>query len=197
MNYTNAFDDEEDNLQLGGLDLNNRQEPVYDGRRQRKQITRRYADHNQAFILYKQHLPFHSYVQYPQNIPDEFRFLEPAFVYTSLATSLTSKFIRAATNKVVKAAENAMAWQPDGKRLVTGSQSGVVTLWDSDGFHFERSLQRRDLNSSIFELIWSHSGDYMLTVDQSNRLKVWRANYDVIEQWRIHAENNFMIQCLV
>lgn len=185
MNY--YVDDEEDNLQAGGPETSSKQEQIYDGRRQRKQITRRYIDHNQAFSIYKEHLPFNNYIQYPQNIPDQFRLLEPTFVYEDLGTSITSKFIRAATNKK-KSGVNAMAWQPDGKRLVAGYQSGIVTLWNGVGFQFEIIMQRHELNSSIFELIWSHNGDYMLTVDQNNLLKVWQANYDVIEQWKIHTE---------
>lgn len=192
MNYN--FDDDDDSLLIGTLDLNNRQDPIYDGRRQRKQITRRYIDHSQAFSLYKQHLPFNNFDQFPQNIPDQFRFLEPCFVYQTSATSITSKFIRAATNKKIKSGVNAMAWQPDGKRLVAGYQSGIVTLWNGVGFQFENILQRHDLGCAILDLIWSHNGDFMLTVDPKNLLKVWQSNYDVIEQWKIHADNNHVRQ---
>ncbi|OHT07800.1 Polyadenylation factor subunit 2 [Tritrichomonas foetus] len=185
MNY--GFDEDEDTLQTANNESFHQPEQVYDGRRQRKQITRRYIDHHQAFSMYKQNLPFRSFVQYPQNIPDQFRLLEPTFVYDTLGTSITSKFIRAATNKK-RSGVNAMAWQPDGKRIVAGYQSGIVTLWNGVGFQFEIIMQRHDVDCAIFELVWSHSGDYMLTVDEKNLLKVWQSNYDVIEQWTIHND---------
>lgn len=187
MTYTYGNDDDDDNGMLGNYDANSKQEQIYDGRRQRKPITRRWIDHQQAFTLYRQDRPFESYDQYPQNIPDQLRNLYPPFAYRSLATSITSKIIRASTNKN-KSSILSMAWQPDGKRLVAGYQSGLVTLWNGMGFQFEILMQRHDVGATIMDLIWSHSGDYMLTVDQKNLLKVWQTNYDVIQQWTLHSD---------
>ncbi|KAH0786691.1 WD40 repeat-containing protein [Histomonas meleagridis] len=179
--------DDEDNLMLGNSENYPKQEQVYDGRRQRKVITRRWIDHQQAFTLFRQDRPYQSYDQYPQNIPDQLRNLYPPFAYKSLSTSITSKFIRASTNKK-RSSINAMAWQPDGKRLVAGYANGMVTLWNGLGFNFEIMMQRHEPECAIFDLVWSRSGDYMLTVDESNLLKVWQTNYDVIEQWKLHED---------
>lgn len=189
MNY-NFDDSDEDNLQFGTMESNNRQNLIFDARRARPEMTRRYIDHSQAFTIYKECLPFNNYVQFPQNIPDQFRFLEPTFVYKTLATSLTSKFINAKVDKKMKSGINAMSWQPNGGRLVAGYQGGFIILWNGLHFKFENPIPCNDLNCAIIDLIWSHNGDFMLTVDQRNLLKVWQSNFNVIEQWNIHAENN-------
>ena len=180
----NNDEHEEDTLQTSN-DNFRQPEQIYDGRRQRKKITRRYVDHHQSFSMYKQNLPFRTFDQFPQNIPNELRLLEPTFTYDTIATSITTKFIRAATNKR-RSCVNAMAWQPDGKRLIAGDQSGTIVLWNGVGFQFEILMNRYP--GSIFELIWSHSGDFMLTIDETNLLKVWQSNYDVIEQWKMHND---------
>jgi polyadenylation factor subunit 2 len=176
--------DEDDEQMLGGDNIR-QQDTIYDGRRQRKQIARRWIDHHLAFARYLQDRPFQFFDQYPQNIPNEFRNLYPPVVYQNVGPNLTSKIIRTATNKR-KASISAMAWQPDGKRLVAGYQSGIVTLWNGTAFQYEILMQRHQ--TAINDLIWSNSGDYMLTVDETFLLKVWQSNYAVIDEWPLHEK---------
>jgi polyadenylation factor subunit 2 len=175
------YDDEDE--QPVGPDVMRPPDTVYDGRRQRKPISRRWIDHHMAFSCYMQDRPFQLYDQFPQNLPNQFRTLYPPFVYRQSAIGLTSKIIRSATNKK-KASVLAMAWQPNGRRLVAGYQNGLVTLWNGTGFQFDIILQRH--KEAITDLVWSNSGDYMLSVDDSMLVKVWQANYDVIDEWKMH-----------
>lgn len=179
------FDEDDDPL-IGTNDQLGRQpDQIYDGKRERKPIARRWIDHCMAFSQYCQNIPFGGLDIFPQNIPNQLRVLYPPFAYPNSGVDICTRIIRAATNKR-KSPVNAMAWQPDGKRLVAGHQAGIVTLWNGTGFQYEILMERHDC--AIFELIWSNHGDYMLTVDERNILKVWQANYDVIEQWTIHEK---------
>lgn len=184
-------DDDDDPMQMGGNQSygQNQLEQVFDGRRLRPPLTRRYMDIFQAFTLYKQHLPYKNFVQFPQNIPNQFRFLEPTFVYNEeIGVNINTKFIRFSRNKD-KSGIQALAWQPDGKRLIAGHKNGQITLFDGVSFNFKIRLPRHEINSTIFDIIWSHNGDYMLSVDMDNWLKMSRSAYDVVHQWKIHSEN--------
>ena len=164
---------------------------VYNGRRQRKPISRRWIDHHMSFALYCQDIPFGTLDKYPQNIARELRTLYPPFAYDNCGVDITARIIRASTNKNGKSPVNAMAWQPDGKRLVAGYEAGVITLWNGMAFQFDILMKNEKEPSPdvpVWELIWSNHGDYMLTVDDNNMLKVWQSNYEVIAQWRIHEK---------
>jgi polyadenylation factor subunit 2 len=63
-----------------------------------------------------------------------------------------------------------MSWQSNGRRLVAGYQSSLVTLWNGTSFQFDIILPRHQV--AITDLIWSNAGDYMLSVDDSLLLKV-------------------------
>ena len=40
-----------------------------------------------------------------------------------------------------RGALHALAWTPDGRRLLTGAASGSFSLWDGASFNFETMLQ--------------------------------------------------------
>jgi WD40 repeat protein len=90
--------------------------------------------------------------------------------------------IRTSINKK-KSSALAMAWQPNGRRLVAGSQGGIIPLWNGTGFQFDIILPRHQV--AITDLVWSNAGDHMLSADDSLLLKVWQANHDVIDEWKI------------
>ena len=61
---------------------------------------------------------------------DALRQLLPPAAYTNTpATSFATKFVHVSMNKV-RAAVDVVAWTPEGRRLLTGSQIGEFTLWN-------------------------------------------------------------------
>lgn len=58
------------------------------------------------------------------------------------ASSLATKFVHNSQNRV-RCSVNAVAWQPDGRRCISGAQTGEITLWRGSDFAFESVLQVR------------------------------------------------------
>ncbi|KAF2323757.1 hypothetical protein GH714_036840 [Hevea brasiliensis] len=57
----------------------------------------------------------------------------------------------------------AIDWTPNGRRLITGSQSGEFTLWNGQSFNFEMILQAHD--QAIRSMVWSHNDNWMVSGD--------------------------------
>jgi polyadenylation factor subunit 2 len=122
--------------------------------------------------------------------------LPPAAYPNTPATSFTTKFVHVSMNKVraagmlspllltpafsqVRAAVDVVAWTPEGRRLLTGSQIGEFTLWNGasaragwtltpdsspapgTSFNFETILQAHD--SAIRSLTWSHNENWLIS----------------------------------
>jgi polyadenylation factor subunit 2 len=154
----------------------------YDGRRFRKAISRRWCDHRHHFELYSQQRPFGRFDIFPQNIPDEHRNLLPCFCYETAGTNINGKFIGHKSNKF-RSATNALAWQPDSMRVITGDQRGNITMYNGLAFYYEFHLSAA--NNSIHDIIWTHSGDFLLTVDGTPSVKVWQSNYNSITEKQV------------
>ena len=58
---------------------------------------------------------------------------------------------------------NVVAWTPDGRRLMTGCQSGEFTLWNGMSFNFETILQAHEV--PIRAMTWSHNEKWLVTGD--------------------------------
>lgn len=124
--------------------------------------------------------------------------LPPAAYPNTPATSFTTKFVHVSMNKAraaarrrhrslltppasqVRAAVDVVAWTPEGRRLLTGSQIGEFTLWNGTSlarprsqappltpptpgtsFNFETILQAHD--SAIRSLTWSHNENWLIS----------------------------------
>jgi hypothetical protein len=70
---------------------------------------------------------------YPQILPPE------GYPYTP-ASSLLAKFAHNSQNRV-RCSVNVVAWQPDGRRCISGAQTGEITLWRGENFTYESVLQ--------------------------------------------------------
>ena len=55
------------------------------------------------------------------------------------STSICGKFAHSSVNKM-KYPVNCAIWTPDGRRLITGLQSGEFSLWNGSQFNFETIL---------------------------------------------------------
>ena len=154
----------------------------YDGRRFRKAISRRWCDHRHQFELYSQQRPFGQYDIFPQNIPDEYRSLLPCFCYDTVGVNINARFVAHKNNKF-RSPTNALTWQPDSLRVVTGDRQGNITMYNGLAFYYEFHLNAS--SSSLHDIIWTHSGDFLLTVDSAPSIKVWQSNYNAITEKRV------------
>ena len=89
------------------------------------------------------------------------------------------------TNKV-RAAVTAVAWTPDGRRLLTGSQIGEFTLWNGTSFNFETILQAHDVG--IRALTWAHNENWLVSGDDAGVVKYWQPNMNNVKAAAAHKE---------
>ena len=66
--------------------------------------------------------------------------LSPAARPAKAVDAVAAKLLHSSLNKIIHPT-NVVTWTPEGRRLLTGSSSGELTLWNGMGFHFETILQ--------------------------------------------------------
>ncbi|CAB3411246.1 unnamed protein product [Caenorhabditis bovis] len=96
-----------------------------------------------------------------------------------------TKFIRAAMNKI-KCPVYSLCWSPEGKRLITGTQTGEFTLWNGTAFNFETILQAHD--TAIRALKWSYNEQWLLSADQDGYVKYWQPNMNNAHMFSAHKD---------
>ncbi|GMH27042.1 hypothetical protein Nepgr_028885 [Nepenthes gracilis] len=94
------------------------------------------------------------------------------------STSFAAKFVHTSLNKN-RCSINRVLWTPNGRRLITGSQSGEFTLWNGQSFNFEMILQAHD--QAIRSMVWSHNENWMVTGDDGGSLKYWQNNMNNVK----------------
>lgn len=113
--------------------------------------------------------------------------LELPSSYPSLpATSVCARFVHTAVNVKAKTPIYQVAWTPDGRRVVSASQSGEFTLWSGTAFHFESIIQAHEC--AVRCVKWSHSGNWMLAGDDSGTIKYWQPNMMNARKKEAHKE---------
>lgn len=99
---------------------------------------------------------------------------------------ILTKFIRTAMNKV-KCPVYSVCWSPEGKRLITGCQTGEFTLWNGTAFNFETILQAHD--SAIRALRWASNEQWLLSADQGGYVKYWQPNMNNAHMFSAHKDD--------
>ena len=118
-----------------------RQQIVYDGKRLRKRIgPRKTIDFNSSTMnrveerLHERDFRDRAFI--PPRAFFLSRLLPPSSTIDCPANSFCTRFVSTAINKV-RHPVNVVSWMPEGRRLVTGSSSGELTLWNGLTFNFE------------------------------------------------------------
>lgn len=160
-----------------------------DGRRVRKPVHRRTVDHTSTAVRYIQTRMWQrdwrdSTVLQPTPVAS-IDLLPPVAYAECPATSFATKFVHASTNKV-RCSINKVVWTPQGRRLITGSQSGEFTLWNGTSFNFEMILQAHD--EAIGAMVWSHNENWMVTGDEGGCIKYWQQNMNNVKANKGHKE---------
>ncbi|XP_024399411.1 flowering time control protein FY isoform X2 [Physcomitrium patens] len=155
---------------------------IFDGKRMRKPVHRRTVDYSSTVVRYIQNRTWQRDCRdAPALQPTSAAVVDmlPTVAYPdNPATSFTTKFVHPSTNKV-RCSINRVLWTPNGRRLITGSQSGEFTLWNGQSFNFEMILQAHDL--AVRSMVWSHNENWMVTGDDGGCIKYWQTNMNNVK----------------
>ncbi|CAK1555620.1 unnamed protein product [Leptosia nina] len=161
----------------------------FDGKRLRKSVMRKTVDYNSSIIKALE-------CRVWQRDWRDRHVLQPDAMYTpellpppsypdNPINAVTTRFVKTATNKM-RCPIFAVAWTPEGRRLITGASSGEFTLWNGLTFNFETILQAHD--SPVRSMVWSHGEGWMVTGDHSGFIKYWQSNMNNVKMYQAHKE---------
>ncbi|KAL7409880.1 WD40-repeat-containing domain protein [Mrakia frigida] len=129
--------------------------------------------------------PHRQYLPHPRPDPEFVIDLLPPMAYASdSSTSICEKFVHSSVNKI-RSPVNVVKWTPEGRRVLTGSQSGEFTLWNGLAFNFETILQAHD--TPIRSIAWARSSRYLLSSDDSGQIKYFQSNMNNLAVLPGHA----------
>lgn len=136
---------------------------TYDGRRMRFFTYRRAIDYTSS-VMYS------TYETKPLSLD---YYITPNLAHTSV-------------NKT-KCTINAITFTPEGRRLISGTSTGELTLWNSFSFNFETILQAHE--SSIRSICWSPNDKFLLTGDALGQIKYWDISMSNLQVIKAHEES--------
>lgn len=84
--------------------------------------------------------------------------------------SICPRFVHASANKN-RAPVNVVHWFPNGRRLLSGTQTGEMTVWNGFQFHFENVMQAH--NAAIRAMQWTPEETVLVSGDQLGMIKFW------------------------
>jgi polyadenylation factor subunit 2 len=135
--------------------------------------------------------------------PDEFR--RPALFPTSdyiggmelpsarpdsQANAFCTRFVVKKSNKQQNYQQrNPMlccTWAPDGRRMLTGCQTGEISLWNEMQYNFATIMQAHD--APIREMKWSHNRNWLVTCDDQGVVKYWQPSMNMVKAFQAHKQ---------
>lgn len=161
----------------------------FDGKRLRKSVMRKTVDYNSSVVAMLE-------ARVWQRDERDRCTLQPDICYASEVmppqmyldnpiNAVVTKFVRTSTNKQ-KCPVFALAWTPEGRRLVTGASSGEFTLWNGLTFNFETILKAHE--TSVRTMLWSHNDQWMVTGDTTGIVKYWQTNMNNVKHFQAHKD---------
>ena len=81
---------------------------------------------------------------------------------------------------------SALAYFPDGRRLVAGSRNGAVTIWNMDNGQEEVKLLLKDLDADndVFKLAVTRDGKTVICSTGEGNIKVWDVGSNkIVREW--------------
>ncbi|KAL3158782.1 hypothetical protein ABBQ32_011510 [Trebouxia sp. C0010 RCD-2024] len=101
------------------------------------------------------------------------------------ATNFNTRFVHVSLNKM-RTSVNSLAWTPEGRRCITGTQSGEFTLWNGTQFNFETIIQAHE--SPVRSMQYAHNENWLLTGEDDGKLKYWKPNLECVKAEPAHKE---------
>eukprot|EP00835_Amoeboradix_gromovi_P003172 NODE_200_length_15202_cov_0.356618.p5 type:complete len:258 gc:universal NODE_200_length_15202_cov_0.356618:1771-998(-) len=156
-------------------------------KRLQKAFVRKTVDYYCHFLYEKSH-PFYGIKKIPSYTPPLPNFSLaniPPHAYSNVGSAICTRFIHTAINKF-RSPIGAITFYPDGRRLITASNSGELTLWNSLTFNFETIQQAHEASIKIMR--WSYSDNFLLIGDQSGIIKYFQQSLNNIKIIKAHEE---------
>lgn len=105
--------------------------------------------------------------------------LPPGAYAGNCATGVCARLAHASLS-YPRAPVNSLSWMPDGQRLLTGSQSGLFTLWNGYSFCFEAMQQAHE--RAVRAMTWSRDERWLVTGDQLGCVKYWQPTLNNVKE---------------
>lgn len=100
--------------------------------------------------------------------------------------AICCRFVYAAINKN-RAPVNVLHWFPNGRRLLSGSHTGEITIWNGQNFQFENIMQAH--NSAVKAMEWNPAETVLVTGDQLGVIKFWDPNLYNFQTFQAHKDS--------
>ncbi|ORD94092.1 PFS2 [Enterospora canceri] len=97
--------------------------------------------------------------------------------------SACTRYVQYCINKI-RSPVCSLCWFPDGKKVLTGLQSGEITMWNGVTFNFDTILQAH--SQAIKSMKWSRNNRLLLTGDASGVVKYWNTAMNNLNEVEVH-----------
>lgn len=105
--------------------------------------------------------------------------LPPGAYAGNCATGVCARLAHASHN-YPRAPINSLSWMPEAHRLLTGSGTGLFTLWNGFSFSFEAMQQAHE--RAVRAMAWSHDERWLVTGDQTGFVKYWQPTLNNVKE---------------
>lgn len=154
----------------------------------KRRFFRRCIDYNSTVVNFLEHWNEGEHVK--RNLGCNYTFAKdmmPAFATPySPYDSICSRYVYSAVNKV-RSAVNTVTFSPNGRRVITGSHTGELTIWNAQQFHFENNMQAH--TAAVRALTWSPVEDILLSGDHLGQIKLWDQNFYNSQNLQAHKDS--------
>ncbi|ORD99475.1 FY [Hepatospora eriocheir] len=167
---------------------------IYDGKRVQPIYERRMVDYTSALIYEEYNKPTIPY-SYDSDYLKDFDCTPQVITIPPInklslernrVRNYPIQFMQMCINKQ-RSPVNSIVWTPDGRRLLSGSNSGEITMWNGLFFNFDTILQGH--NFPIRKLLFSRNNNLLISGDSKGSVKYWNtamSNLNAIEN--VHSE---------
>lgn len=97
--------------------------------------------------------------------------------------AVCTKFVQMCINKM-RSPVSSLCWCPDGRRVISGLNSGELTLWNGLTFNFDTILQAHSYPIKAME--WSRNKRLLITSDSNGIVKYWNLAMTNLNEITIH-----------
>jgi len=154
----------------------------------KRRFFRRCIDYNSTVVNFLEHWNEGEHVK--RNLGCNYTFAKdmmPAFATPySPYDSICSRYVYSAVNKV-RSAVNTVTFSPNGRRVITGSHTGELTIWNAQQFHFENNMQAH--TAAVRALTWSPVEEILLSGDHLGQIKLWDQNFYNSQNLQAHKDS--------
>jgi len=157
---------------------------VFDGKRMQPIYERRCWDYTSPLVYERQMRVIPPFVQPGYNLSSQILCTRSPENSTA-DESVTSKFAHMSINKI-RSPVNTLVWNPDGRRLLSGTASGEITMWNGFSFNFDTILQAHE--APIKAMCWSSNAALLISSDSMGMIKYWNTSMSNVQVIEAHTE---------